>query len=86
MVAFTKLSLRGLGYRSFIDQSNLYLLLGMSHYYKLRVPNKIFLAKRRQTLFLWSTSPSQITSFVIKLRQLRSLSFYKEKGVLPNVE
>ena len=76
---------RGLGFKFFIHKNFLYVLSGMSHYYKVAVPLSLFLIRRSKRLILFCRDLFLLKRFIQVILNLNNFFVYKEKGILSNV-
>lgn len=77
-----KLNIIGLGYKYFVYNSMLYLLIGFSHFLIYKIPSNIKLICRKKKLFIISVVKQELFLFSNMLKKSRKLNIYKGKGLI----
>lgn len=80
--AWKKIHLVGLGYKNFVIDSQLYILLGNANYVVYRIPDDIYLICKKNQIFLFSYNIDRLNNFVYELRFIKKSNIYKGKGVV----
>ena len=77
-----KLILKGLGFRSYFsdDKTKLLFKLGYSHIITLDIPTNIFVTLEKNLIILEGFNLVKVGTFSKKIKNLRKLDVYKNKG------
>lgn len=76
------LILKGIGFKSFIENNNLILKLGFSHNISIDIPSNIKIINQNNNLIFNSIDFIFLTQFVHYIRNLKKPEPYKGKGLL----
>jgi large subunit ribosomal protein L6 len=76
------LTLKGIGFKSFIENDNLILKLGYSHNINIIIPKNIKIINQSNTLIFNSTDFIHLTQFVHYIKNFKKPEPYKGKGLL----
>lgn len=76
------LILKGIGFKSFIENDNLILKLGYSHNINIIIPKNIKIINQSNTLIFNSTDFIHLTQFVHYIKNFKKPEPYKGKGLL----
>lgn len=78
----TKIFLVGLGYKNFVYNHKLYILIGDSNYITLEIPKEVNVLCRKNQIFGISKNKVVLLDFFSNLKYLKKLNLYKGKGIL----
>lgn len=78
----TKIFLVGLGYKNFVYNNKLYILIGDSNYITLEIPKEVNILCRKNQIFGISKDKMILLDFFSNLKYLKKLNLYKGKGIL----
>jgi ribosomal protein L6P/L9E len=78
---YCKVILQGLGYKFFFNRGLIYILLGLSHYVLIEVPQNIYIRCRKKKIFLFSTNKLVLSTLCKYILSIRKLNLYKIKGL-----
>ncbi len=76
------LILKGIGFKSFIENNNLILKLGFSHNIIIPIPNNIKIINQSNNLIFSSIDFINLTQFVYYIKNFKKPEPYKGKGLL----
>jgi hypothetical protein len=79
---FAKIYLVGLGYKNFVYNKRLYILIGDSNYLVFIIPNELKILCKKNQLFGISLDKQVLNDFFTKLQYLKKMNYYKGKGIL----
>jgi hypothetical protein len=79
---FSKVHLVGLGYKNFVYNKRLYILIGDSNYLVFIIPDEIKLLCKKNQIFGISLDKHVLNNFFTKLQYLKKMNYYKGKGIL----
>ena len=79
---FNKLHMIGLGYKNFLLDSQLYILIGDCNYIILEVPDEVQVICKKNQIYLISRNSQKMFSFSSTLKKIKKANFYKGKGVM----
>ena len=78
-----RLEIKGVGYRSQVQEKNLILNLGYSHPVKIQIPDEISVEVIKNTILNFKSCDKELLGlFASKVRSWRSPEPYKGKGIL----
>jgi ribosomal protein L6P/L9E len=72
----------GLGYKNFVYNNYLYILIGDSNYILFTIPREIKLFCKKNQIFGLSVDKQILNNFFSKLQYLKKINYYKGKGIL----
>jgi len=72
----------GLGFKNFIYKNYLFLLLGNSNYYKLKIPNNIYIICKKNQIYFFSNNKIKLNNFLFLIKNLKKINLYKGKGLI----
>lgn len=79
---FSKIYMVGLGFKNFILNNNLYILVGDCNYVIFNIPDSIKIFCKKNQIYLLSNNADELFNFTYYLKNIKKLNFYKGKGVL----
>lgn len=79
---FTKINLIGLGFKNFVFNYKLYILIGDCNYLIFNIPQEIKIICKKNQIYGLSESKSLLFIFFSFLKKLKKINFYKGKGIL----
>jgi len=77
----SKVFMTGLGFKSFLYNKKLYLLLGYSHYVLIFVPVNVYILNFKKRLLMLSRSKVELKNFFSLIISIRKFNIYKNKGL-----
>lgn len=77
-----KIYLVGLGYKNFIIDNQLYILVGNANYILYEIPKSIFIVCKKNQIFLFSLENQILNTFVNQIKTVKRLNLYKGKGLV----
>ena len=72
----------GLGYKNFVYNHKLYILIGDSNYILLEIPQEINILCRKNQIFGIGKNKENLLDFFSSIKYLKKLNLYKGKGIL----
>lgn len=72
----------GLGYKNFVYNNRLYILIGDSNYVLFTIPRETKIFCRKNQIFGLSIDKQVLNNFFSKLQYLKKINYYKGKGIL----
>lgn len=79
---FNKLYMIGLGYKNFLLDDKLYILIGDCNYIILEIPSGLNIICKKNQIYLMSNNLQMIFDFSTILKKIKKVNFYKGKGVM----
>ncbi len=79
---YYKLNVIGLGYKNFVLNNNLYILIGDCNYIIIPIPNDIKLYCKKKQIYLLGLNKDTLNYFASNLKLLKKINYYKGKGIL----
>ena len=79
---FGKLYMIGLGFKNFILNDRLYILVGDCNYIIFSIPHTLKVFCRRNQIYVLSTNQVDLFNFISAVKSVKKANFYKGKGVL----
>ena len=79
---FGKLHMIGLGFKNFILNQNLYILVGDCNYIVLKIPESLKVFCKKNQVFVLSSSNTELFDFISNIKKIKKSNFYKGKGIL----
>ena len=79
---FGKLYMIGLGFKNFVLNNNLYILVGDCNYIIFSIPPTLKVFCRRNQIYILSQNHSDLFNFISVIKSVKKANFYKGKGVL----
>jgi ribosomal protein L6P/L9E len=70
------------GYKNFVYNKRLYILIGDSNYLVFIIPDEIKLLCKKNQIFGISLDKHVLNNFFTKLQYLKKMNYYKGKGIL----
>lgn len=81
-INFSRLYVVGLGYKNFILNNFLYILVGDCNYTMFKIPPNIKVFCRKSQLYFLSDTRDTLGTFVSFFRYIKKLNLYKGKGFI----
>jgi ribosomal protein L6P/L9E len=79
---FGKLYMIGLGFKNFVLNNKLYILVGDCNYIIFSIPNNLKIFCRRNQIYVLSANFRDVFDFISLIKSVKKANFYKGKGVL----
>lgn len=79
---FMKLHLVGLGFKNFILDNELYILVGDCNYIVFKIPDSLKVYCKKNQIYILGNSLTDIWNFSSNIKNIKKLNFYKGKGIL----
>ncbi len=79
---FIKLHLVGLGFKNFILDKSLYILVGDCNYVLFTIPPNLKIYCKKNQIYVLGNSLVDIWNFSSNIMRIKKLNFYKGKGIL----
>jgi ribosomal protein L6P/L9E len=79
---FIKLHLVGLGFKNFILNDELYILVGDCNYIIFKIPCNLKVYCKKNQIYILGNNLTDIWNFSSSIKNIKKLNFYKGKGVL----
>lgn len=79
---FGKLYMIGLGFKNFVLNNKLYILVGDCNYIIFSIPNSLKIFCRRNQVYVLSQNNNDLANFVSAIKVIKKANFYKGKGIL----
>jgi hypothetical protein len=79
--AFSKIYMIGLGYKNFILENELFILIGDCNYLIFRIPENLKVFCRKNQIYILSNDIKKTGDFISMLKSIKKINFYKGKGV-----
>jgi ribosomal protein L6P/L9E len=81
-LGFGKLYMIGLGFKNFVLNGKLHILVGDCNYIIFLIPDNLKIFCRRNQIYILSYNPSEVFDFISTIKSVKKSNFYKGKGVL----
>ena len=72
----------GLGFKNFILNQNLYILVGDCNYIVLKIQGSLKVFCKKNQIFILSSSNTELFDFISSIKKIKKSNFYKGKGIL----
>jgi len=82
MYFYKKISLVGLGFKTFVQNGNLWIFIGLSHFMKFRLSPELFVICKKKKIYLFSSNKNKLFDLIKQLKYYRIPNKYKERGIL----
>lgn len=79
---FVKLNVIGLGYKNFVLQNQLFLLLGDCNYIVLDIPTTVKVFCKKKQIYLFGVDRNVLFNFANRIKLIKTINYYKGKGIL----
>lgn len=79
---FGKIHMIGLGYKNFVLDNKLYLLVGDCNYIIFQIPDCIKVFCKKNQIYMLSINEVELFNFISNLKKIKKPNFYKGKGIL----
>ena len=79
---YSRVNLIGLGYKNFVVNDELYILVGDSNYIIYTIPKSINLVCKKPQIYMTSESRQTLFDFAEIVKKSKSINVYKGKGLL----
>lgn len=79
---FVKLNVIGLGYKNFVINNKLFLLLGDCNYIILDIPMSVTVFCKKKQIYLLGFNKDDLFNFANKIKLIKNINYYKGKGIL----
>lgn len=79
---YVKLNVIGLGYKNFVLQNQLYLLVGDCNYIIIDIPNTVKVFCKKKQIYILGVSRDDVLNFTNRIKLVKSVNYYKGKGIL----
>lgn len=79
---YSVLFMVGLGFKNFILDNQLYILVGDCNYLIFNIPANLKVFCRKKQIYLFSYNKQALYNFVSILKKIKKLNLYKGKGIL----
>jgi hypothetical protein len=78
---FTKIHMIGLGYKNFVIENELFILIGDCNYLVFKIPLQLKIFCRKNQIYMLSKNPGTVSEFMSTLKTIKKINFYKGKGI-----
>jgi len=74
----------GLGYKNFILNNQLFILLGNANYMIFEIPKYIYLICKKNQIYIFTLNDQFffLNNFISNLKRIKKINLYKGKGVI----
>jgi hypothetical protein len=79
---FGKLHMIGLGFKNFVLEGKLYILVGDCNYIIFDIPSTLKIFCKKNQIYILSTDYNDALNFLHIIKKIKKPNFYKGKGVL----
>lgn len=79
---FGKVHMIGLGYKNFVLDNRLYILVGDCNYIIFQIPKSIKIFCKKNQIYMLSINKVELFNFISNLKKIKKPNFYKGKGIL----
>lgn len=79
---FSKIYMIGLGFKNFILNGKLYILVGDCNYLIFNIPENLKVICKKNQIYVMGLNNCDILNFVSNIKKIKKSNFYKGKGVL----
>jgi ribosomal protein L6P/L9E len=79
---YGKLHMIGLGYKNFVMDNKLYILIGDCNYIILNIPQSVKIFCKKNQIYALSSDKKCLFDFLSFIKNIKKINFYKGKGVL----
>lgn len=79
---FIRLHLVGLGFKNFVLNNELYILVGDCNYIIFKIPDNLKVYCKKNQIYILGNSLTDIYNFSSNIKNIKKLNFYKGKGIL----
>ena len=80
--SFGKLHMIGLGFKNFVIENKLYILVGDCNYLIFDIPETLKVFCRKNQIYVLSLDAKEACNFISHIKKIKKPNFYKGKGVL----
>lgn len=82
MIFIKKVSLVGLGFKTFVYKKFLWIYVGFSHFMKFYIPKDLVIICRKKKMYLYTVNKQMLSNFIRQLKYYNKPNRYKGKGLL----
>ena len=79
---FIRLHLVGLGFKNFVLNDELYILVGDCNYIIFKIPVNLKVYCKKNQIYILGNNLTDIWNFSSNIKNIKKLNFYKGKGIL----